>query len=67
MIKNTIRLTEKKSHQIMRENVKDIVNEDYDFINDIDITKIPIEILRKGYFDYRDKITDSKETQNEQP
>lgn len=53
MIKNTIRLTEKKLNQIIRESVKNILNEDYDFINDIDITKIPIEILRRGYFDYR--------------
>lgn len=67
MIKNDIRLTEKKSPQIIRENVKNILNEGDDFLDDIDITKIPIEILRKGYFDYRDKITDFKKTQNEQP
>ena len=52
MAKQIIRLTESELKKILAETVKRVLNES-SLIDEIDITQIPIEVLRQGYFDYR--------------
>lgn len=52
MAKQIIRLTESELKKIVLESVKRVLNES-SLVDEIDITQIPIEILRQGYFDYR--------------
>ena len=52
MAKQIIRLTENELKKIVLESVKRVLNES-SLVDEIDITQIPIEILRQGYFDYR--------------
>ena len=52
MAKQIIRLTEGELKKVLAETVKRVLNES-SLVDEIDITKIPIEILRQGYFDYR--------------
>lgn len=52
MAKQIIRLTESELKKVLIETVKRILNEN-SLVDEIDITQIPIEILRQGYFDYR--------------
>ena len=46
------KLTKNKLKKILAETVKRVLNEG-SFVDNIDITQIPIEILKQGYFDYR--------------
>ena len=52
MAKQIIRLTESEPKKIGFETVKRVLNES-SLVDEIDITQIPIEVLRQGYFDYR--------------
>lgn len=52
MAKQIIRLTESELKKIVLESAKRVLNES-SLADEIDITQIPIEILRQGYFDYR--------------
>ena len=52
MEKQIIRLAENELKKIIAETVKRVLNES-SLIDEIDITQIPIEVLRQGYFDYR--------------
>lgn len=52
MAKQIIRLAENELKKIIAETVKRVLNES-SLIDEIDITQIPIEVLRQGYFDYR--------------
>lgn len=53
MTKQVIRLTESDLHRIVRESINRVFKETTDYIDDVDISKIPIEDLRKGYKDFR--------------
>ena len=53
MAKKVIRLTEEDLKEIIKESVKKVLNENNMLDDDIDITKIPIEVLKQGYFDYK--------------
>lgn len=52
MAKQIIKLTKNKLKEILAETVKRVLNRG-SFADDIDITQIPIEALKQGYFDYR--------------
>lgn len=52
MAKQIIRLSENELKKIVLESIKRVLNEG-SLVDDIDITKIPIENLRQAYFDYR--------------
>jgi len=52
MGKKQIRLTENELKKIVLESVKRVLYEG-SLVDEIDITQIPIEKLRQGYFDYR--------------
>lgn len=54
MAKKLIRLTENDLVGVIKSAVKKLLGENKKWLNDdIDITKIPVEILKRGYFDYR--------------
>ena len=53
MDRKIIRITENELKKIIRKSVNEALNMASDLDDDIDITKIPIDILRRGYFDYR--------------
>lgn len=52
MAKQIIKLTKSELKEILAETVKRVLNKG-SFVDDIDITQIPIEALKRGYFDYR--------------
>ena len=52
MAKQIIKHTESELKKILAETVKRDLNES-SLVDEIDITQIPIEVLRQGYFDYR--------------
>ena len=53
MRKNIIRLTEGQLKQIVTEAIRKVLEGNSKLAHNIDIAQIPIEILRRGYFDYR--------------
>lgn len=53
MDRKIIRITENELKKIIRKSVNEALNMTSSLDDDIDITKIPIDILKRGYFDYR--------------
>ena len=52
MAKQIIKLINRDIQEIMAKTVKRVLNKSSS-VDDIDITQIPIEVLKRGYFDYR--------------
>ena len=52
MAKQIIKLIKRNIKEIMAKTVKRVLNKSSS-VDDIDITQIPIETLKRGYFDYR--------------
>lgn len=53
MAKKKVKLTERELHDIIRESVDKILAERLEEMAfDIDISAIPTEVLKMGYFDY---------------
>ena len=52
MAKQIIKLIKRDIQEIMAKTVKRVLNKSSS-VDDIDITQIPIEVLKRGYFDYR--------------
>lgn len=53
MDKTIVRLTESELKQIIHESIEKVLADKSRLVHDIDIKKIPIEILRQAYVDYR--------------
>lgn len=53
MGRKVLKITENELKGIIRNSVKKILNESVEYVDDVDISKIPIEDLKQGYKDFR--------------